>query len=111
MHIRLLFFSILAGELISARVASNFQFYCRYILIYFGGFCGIGLGATTDNLPPGVLYRVRATYKYTAEDDDELALEVGDIVQVIEYEDPEEQVLVCDICNSRKTQSYFQRRS
>jgi len=48
-------------------------------------------GATTDNLPPGVLYRVRATYKYTAEDDDELALEVGDIVQVIEYEDPEEQ--------------------
>jgi len=51
----------------------------------------IPIGATTDNLPPGVLYRVRATYKYTAEDDDELALEVGDIVQVIEYEDPEEQ--------------------
>ena len=50
------------------------------------------VGATTDNLPPGVLYRVRATYKYQAEDDDELALEVGDIVQVIEYEDPEEQV-------------------
>ena len=39
-----------------------------------------------------MLYRVRATYKYTAEDDDELALEVGDIVQVVEYEDPEELV-------------------
>jgi len=51
----------------------------------------IPIGATTDNLPPGVLYRVRATYKYAAEDDDELALEVGDVVQVIEYEDPEEQ--------------------
>ncbi|XP_057375579.1 myc box-dependent-interacting protein 1-like isoform X3 [Daphnia carinata] len=48
-------------------------------------------GATTDNLPPGVLYRVRATYKYQAEDEDELSLEVGDTVQVIEYEDPEEQ--------------------
>jgi len=51
----------------------------------------IPIGATTDNLPPGVLYRVRATYKYQAEDEDELSLEVGDIVQVIEYEDPEEQ--------------------
>ena len=54
--------------------------------------CGRFSGATTENLPPGVLYRVRATYKYTAEDDDELALEVGDIVQVVEYEDPEELV-------------------
>ncbi|XP_032786096.2 myc box-dependent-interacting protein 1 isoform X2 [Daphnia magna] len=51
----------------------------------------IPIGATTDNLPPGVLYRVRATYKYQAEDEDELSLEVGDTVQVIEYEDPEEQ--------------------
>jgi len=51
----------------------------------------IPIGATTDNLPPGVLYRVRATYKYQAEDEDELSLEVGDVVQVIEYEDPEEQ--------------------
>lgn len=50
-------------------------------------------GATTENLPPGVLYRVRATYKYAAEDEDELSLEIGDVVQVIEYEDPEEQVL------------------
>ena len=53
----------------------------------------ISTGATTENLPPGVLYRVRATYKYAAEDDDELSLEIGDVVQVIEYEDPEEQVI------------------
>jgi len=48
-------------------------------------------GATTDNLPPGVLYKVKAAYKYQAEDVDELNFEVGEIVQVVEYEDPEEQ--------------------
>merc|ERR1712227_887887 len=48
-------------------------------------------GASTDNLPPGVLYKVRATYKYQAEDMDELAFEVGEIIQVVEYDDPEEQ--------------------
>jgi len=47
--------------------------------------------ASTDNLPPGVLYKVKATYKYQAEDMDELAFEVGEIIDVIEYEDPEEQ--------------------
>merc|ERR1711913_138637 len=48
-------------------------------------------GATTDNLPPGVLYQVKAAYKYQAEDMDELQFEVGEIIDVIEYEDPEEQ--------------------
>merc|ERR1712123_503969 len=48
-------------------------------------------GATTDNLPPGVLYKVKATYQYQAEDMDELQFEVGEIIDVIEYEDPEEQ--------------------
>ena len=33
-------------------------------------------GATTDNLPPGVLYQVKAAYKYQAEDMDELQFEV-----------------------------------
>jgi len=47
--------------------------------------------ATTDNLPPGVLYRVKAAYKYQAEDVDELNFEVGEIIQVVEYDDPEEQ--------------------
>merc|ERR1712106_157774 len=37
-------------------------------------------GATTDNLPPGVLYKVKATYKYQAEDMDELQFEVGEII-------------------------------
>jgi len=48
-------------------------------------------GATTDNLPPGVLYKVKAAYKYQAEDVDELNFEVGEMIQVVEYEDPEEQ--------------------
>lgn len=39
-----------------------------------------------------MLYRVRATYKYTREDVDEISFEVGDIIHVVEYEDPEEQV-------------------
>ncbi|XP_057322182.1 myc box-dependent-interacting protein 1 isoform X3 [Microplitis mediator] len=49
------------------------------------------IGATTENLPPGVLYRVKATYKYGREDMDELSFDVGEIIQVIEYDDPEEQ--------------------
>ncbi|XP_058791098.1 myc box-dependent-interacting protein 1 isoform X5 [Phymastichus coffea] len=51
----------------------------------------ISAGATTDNLPPGVLYRVKATYKYNREDIDELSFEVGEIIRVVEYDDPEEQ--------------------
>ncbi|XP_017879409.1 myc box-dependent-interacting protein 1 isoform X2 [Ceratina calcarata] len=51
----------------------------------------IPVGATTDNLPPGVLYRVKATYKYRREDADELSFDVGDIIRVVEYDDPEEQ--------------------
>lgn len=50
------------------------------------------LGATTTNLPPGVLYRVKATYRYIREDTDELSFESGDIINVVEYEDPEDQV-------------------
>ncbi|XP_026824552.1 myc box-dependent-interacting protein 1 isoform X3 [Ooceraea biroi] len=51
----------------------------------------ISRGATTDNLPPGVLYRVKATYKYSREDVDELSFDVGEIIRVVEYDDPEEQ--------------------
>lgn len=49
-------------------------------------------GATTTNLPPGVLYRVKATYKYVREDGDELSFDVGDVINVVEYDDPEDQV-------------------
>merc|ERR1712156_165938 len=51
----------------------------------------IPAGASTDNLPPGVLYKVKATYKYQAEDMDELSFEVGELIDVIECDDPEEQ--------------------
>ena len=40
----------------------------------------------------GVLYRVRATYRYQKEDVDELSFEAGELISVVEYEDPEEQV-------------------
>ncbi|KAI1290042.1 Amphiphysin [Halotydeus destructor] len=51
----------------------------------------IPAGATTTDLPPGVLYKVRATYKYVAEDGDELNFDAAEIIRVVEYEDPEEQ--------------------
>ncbi|CAG2167792.1 unnamed protein product [Oppiella nova] len=51
----------------------------------------IPIGATTTDLPPGVLYKVRSTFKYAAVDEDELSFETGETVHVIEYEDPEEQ--------------------
>ena len=38
------------------------------------------------------MYRVKASYKYQAEDVDELAFEVGEVINVVEYEDPEDQV-------------------
>lgn len=51
----------------------------------------VPVGATLSGLPSGVLYRVRATYRYTREDDDELSFDVGDIINVVLYDDPEEQ--------------------
>uniref|UniRef100_A0AAR5P345 Endophilin-A n=1 Tax=Dendroctonus ponderosae TaxID=77166 RepID=A0AAR5P345_DENPD len=51
----------------------------------------IPVEASTEHLPPGVLYRVKATYKYTREDVDELSFDVGEIVSVVEYDDPDEQ--------------------
>lgn len=49
------------------------------------------LDANTADLPPGVLYRVKATYGYAKEDVDELSFEIGDLIRVIEYDDPEDQ--------------------
>lgn len=63
----------------------RYSFVCLYNLPF-------SAGATTDNLPPGVLYRVVATYKYDAEDTDELSFEKGEIISVVPYDDPETQV-------------------
>ena len=35
---------------------------------------------------------MRAAYRYIAEDDDELSFEKGEIINVVEFDDPEEQV-------------------
>lgn len=51
----------------------------------------IPVGATLAGLPPGTLYRVRATYRYTREDSDELSFDVGELIRVVEYDDPDEQ--------------------
>jgi amphiphysin len=56
-----------------------------------GEMYDVPVGATTENLPPGVLYLVKASYKYQAEDVDELAFEVGEVINVVEYEDAEDQ--------------------
>merc|ERR1719323_2949691 len=56
-----------------------------------GEMYDVPVGATTDNLPPGVMYRVKASYKYQAEDVDELNFEVGEIIDVVEYDDAEDQ--------------------
>lgn len=48
--------------------------------------------ATKTELPAGVLYRVQATYRYDKEDPDELSFEIGETINVIEYDDPEDQV-------------------
>ena len=50
-------------------------------------------------MPPGVLYQVKASYKYQAEDVDELNFDVGEVIDVVEYDDPEEQVVYLN--NSR----------
>lgn len=51
----------------------------------------IPFGANTDNLPSGVLYQVKASYRYQAEDVDELNFDVGEVINVVEYDDPEDQ--------------------
>lgn len=38
-----------------------------------------------------MLYRVQATYRYDKEDPDELSFEIGESINVIEYDDPEDQ--------------------
>ncbi|CAH1775997.1 unnamed protein product [Owenia fusiformis] len=43
------------------------------------------------SLPAGVLFQVRATHAYQGEDSDELSFEAGDLVNVIPFEDPEDQ--------------------
>uniref|UniRef100_A0A3P9K5R5 Myc box-dependent-interacting protein 1 n=1 Tax=Oryzias latipes TaxID=8090 RepID=A0A3P9K5R5_ORYLA len=42
-------------------------------------------------LPPGFLYKVKAVHEYTATDGDELELNVGDIVLVLAFDNPDEQ--------------------
>ena len=74
------------------HLLSIFEQICRFIII-IPSFLPLS-GASTDNLPPGVLYKVKASYKYQAEDVDELNFEVGEIMHVVPYEDPEEQVKV-----------------
>ncbi|XP_037946198.1 myc box-dependent-interacting protein 1 isoform X5 [Teleopsis dalmanni] len=70
----------------NANVNSNYQ-----NQITTNGSSNINSHATTADLPPGVLYRVKATYGYVKEDVDELSFEIGDMIRVIEYDDPEDQ--------------------
>ncbi|KAM7320075.1 hypothetical protein ACRRTK_020518 [Alexandromys fortis] len=44
------------------------------------------------DLPPGFMFKVQAQHDYTATDTDELQLKAGDVVLVIPFQNPEEQV-------------------
>uniref|UniRef100_A0A7M4FQ18 Bridging integrator 1 n=1 Tax=Crocodylus porosus TaxID=8502 RepID=A0A7M4FQ18_CROPO len=44
------------------------------------------------DMPPGFLFKVQAMHDYTATDSDELQLKAGDVVLVIPFENPEEQL-------------------
>ncbi|KAJ8306814.1 hypothetical protein KUTeg_014898 [Tegillarca granosa] len=44
-----------------------------------------------EKLPPGSLYTVQATHPYKGEDVDELTFEAGELIYVIEFENPDDQ--------------------
>ena len=49
---------------------------------------------------------MKAAYKYQAEDVDELNFEVGEIIQVVEYDDPEEQVGIISVISEKIEKKY-----
>uniref|UniRef100_A0A8P0P1X1 Bridging integrator 1 n=1 Tax=Canis lupus familiaris TaxID=9615 RepID=A0A8P0P1X1_CANLF len=51
-----------------------------------------GGGAGRLDLPPGFMFKVQAQHDYVATDTDELQLKAGDVVLVIPFQNPEEQV-------------------
>lgn len=50
---------------------------------------------------------MRATYRYQKEDVDELSFEAGEIVRVVEYDDPEEQVNRIQVAESPEKPKHF----
>ncbi|XP_037552583.1 myc box-dependent-interacting protein 1b isoform X3 [Nematolebias whitei] len=46
---------------------------------------------SNGELPPGFLYKVKAVHEYTATDNDELELNIGDVVLVLAFDNPDEQ--------------------
>ncbi|KRJ99428.1 myc box-dependent-interacting protein 1 isoform X5 [Drosophila teissieri] len=75
------------NKLNNANINSNYQ----NQITTNGGSSLANSHANTADLPAGVLYRVKATYGYAKEDVDELSFEIGDLIRVIEYDDPEDQ--------------------
>ncbi|XP_037997811.1 myc box-dependent-interacting protein 1 isoform X21 [Motacilla alba alba] len=51
-----------------------------------------GASSERADMPPGFLFKVQAMHDYTATDTDELQLKAGDVVLVIPFENPEEQL-------------------
>uniref|UniRef100_A0A8B9SBK0 Bridging integrator 1 n=1 Tax=Apteryx owenii TaxID=8824 RepID=A0A8B9SBK0_APTOW len=51
-----------------------------------------GASSERADMPPGFLFKVQAMHDYTATDSDELQLKAGDVVLVIPFENPEDQV-------------------
>ncbi|KAM6071229.1 myc box-dependent-interacting protein 1 isoform 3-T3 [Chlamydotis macqueenii] len=51
-----------------------------------------GASSERADMPPGFLFKVQAMHDYTATDSDELQLKAGDVVLVIPFENPDEQL-------------------
>ncbi|XP_062972788.1 myc box-dependent-interacting protein 1 isoform X5 [Elgaria multicarinata webbii] len=51
-----------------------------------------GAPSERADMPPGFLFKVQAMHDYAATDNDELQLKAGDVVLVIPFDNPEEQV-------------------
>ncbi|KAM6397822.1 myc box-dependent-interacting protein 1 isoform 13-T13 [Pluvialis apricaria] len=51
-----------------------------------------GASSERSDMPPGFLFKVQAMHDYVATDSDELQLKAGDVVLVIPFENPEEQL-------------------
>ncbi|KAM8873062.1 myc box-dependent-interacting protein 1b isoform 5-T5 [Synchiropus picturatus] len=52
----------------------------------------LATNSSNCEMPPGFLYKVKAIHDYAATDGDELELKIGDMVLVVAFDNPDEQV-------------------
>ncbi|XP_067141351.1 amphiphysin-like [Centruroides vittatus] len=69
----------------------------------------VPVDANVENLPSGVLYKVKTLYRYVAEDLDELSFECGEIIRVVRYDETYERAegWLCGIKESSGAKGLF----